>query len=115
MEAITTNSYKKLNNGAWGVRIIGTAKPGNIVDIITKSGKVKSETVASVLMERDGVAICTIVQRGYAAQAVAGGRGYAPTVCKYCGVAASRYNKIYRNGKCAQCYRDEQEEADMGY
>lgn len=35
--------------------------------------------------------------------------------CKECGSKADRYNKIYRNGICRNCYRDEQEEADMGY
>ena len=38
-----------------------------------------------------------------------------PTQCKQCGAEASRWNKVYRNGICRQCYRDEQEEADMGY
>jgi len=32
-----------------------------------------------------------------------------------CGQAASRYVRIYRNGICSQCYRDDMEEAAMGY
>lgn len=41
--------------------------------------------------------------------------GYAPTRCKFCGAAASRYNRIYRNGKCRECYVSDKEERDMGY
>ena len=35
---------------------------------------------------------------------------YRPTRCKQCGCAASRYNKIYRNGICGNCYRDNQDD-----
>lgn len=35
--------------------------------------------------------------------------------CKQCGAAATRYNKIYRNGVCRDCYVSEKEEAEMGY
>lgn len=41
--------------------------------------------------------------------------GFAPSRCKQCGAAASRYNRIYRNGICGQCYKDDREEAEMGY
>jgi hypothetical protein len=43
------------------------------------------------------------------------GGGPPPTICKQCQVAASRYNRIYRSGICSQCYRDDREEAAMGY
>lgn len=44
---------------------------------------------------------------------VAGARDTGPrfTRCKVCGVAASRYVKIYRSGECRDCY----EERKMGY
>lgn len=35
--------------------------------------------------------------------------------CKQCWAAASRYVRIYRNGICSQCYRDEREQAAMEY
>ena len=35
--------------------------------------------------------------------------------CKECGCAPSRYNKIYGNGVCKDCYRSNKEEAEMGY
>jgi hypothetical protein len=48
-----------------------------------------------------------------------GGNGgqssYRPSRCKECGCAASRYNKIYRNGVCKDCYVSNREEAEMGY
>lgn len=40
---------------------------------------------------------------------------YSPSRCKLCGCSASRYNKIYRNGICKDCYVSEKEEANMGY
>ena len=39
----------------------------------------------------------------------------APTTCKQCGCRADRWNKIYKNGVCRNCYRDDAEEAAMGY
>ncbi len=40
---------------------------------------------------------------------------YRPTRCKECGCSATRYNKIYRNGQCRDCYVSNKEEAEMGY
>lgn len=35
--------------------------------------------------------------------------------CKECGCAPGRYNRIYRNGQCKDCFVSEKEERDMGY
>ena len=40
---------------------------------------------------------------------------FAPTRCKSCGCGASRYNRIYGNGICKDCYVSEKEEREMGY
>lgn len=42
-------------------------------------------------------------------------RPYIPSKCKECGRRGDRYNKIYRNGICRDCWRSEQEEREMGY
>lgn len=39
----------------------------------------------------------------------------APSRCRECGAAATRYLRIYRNGICSSCYQDEREEREMGY
>ena len=40
---------------------------------------------------------------------------YRPSRCKDCKCAPSRYNPIYRNGQCKQCWLGDKEERDMGY
>ena len=41
----------------------------------------------------------------------------APSKCKQCGATPDRrgWPRIYRNGVCSDCYRDEREEREMGY
>ena len=43
--------------------------------------------------------------------------GYRPHVCRQCGARpnARGWPRIYRNGICSDCYRDEKEEREMGY
>ncbi|OFW37672.1 MAG: hypothetical protein A3J29_06265 [Acidobacteria bacterium RIFCSPLOWO2_12_FULL_67_14b] len=42
---------------------------------------------------------------------------YRPSKCKQCGRVPDRrgWPRIYRSGICSDCYRDEREEAEMGY
>lgn len=42
---------------------------------------------------------------------------YRPSQCKQCGRRPDRrgWPRIYRSGICSDCYRDEREEAEMGY
>lgn len=41
----------------------------------------------------------------------------APRKCKQCGATPDRrgWPRIYKNGICSDCYRDEREEAEMGW
>lgn len=43
------NTYTKLRNGSWGVRAQGKVLAGAQLDVTTKAGAVKSETVSTVL------------------------------------------------------------------
>lgn len=42
---------------------------------------------------------------------------YRPSKCKQCGRRPDRrgWPRIYKSGICSDCYRDEREEAEMGY
>lgn len=42
---------------------------------------------------------------------------YWPSKCKQCGCVPNRrgWPRIYRSGVCSDCYRDERDEAEMGY
>lgn len=57
------NSYAKLRDGTWGVRIEGTAKPGDVVKVTTKAGVEKQETVKAVVWSDKGVSLCSIEPR----------------------------------------------------
>lgn len=43
------NTYTKLKSGEWGARVEGQARIGAQVQVTTKAGEVKSETVEKVL------------------------------------------------------------------
>ena len=57
-----TASYVKLPDGSWGVRISGEAKPGP-VDVATKSGDRKTETITEVLRTEGDYSFCAIKPR----------------------------------------------------
>ena len=46
-----------------------------------------------------------------------GPQPYRPSRCKQCGRQPNQrgWPRIYRSGICSDCYRDEREEAEMGY
>lgn len=57
-------TYANLKSGNWGVRVIGeTPRPGQNVTVTKKDGGTKTEVIAQVLWQGDGVALCSIKQR----------------------------------------------------
>jgi hypothetical protein len=101
------NSYTKLKDGSFGLRIVGKAIAGQTVQIQTKAGAIKSETIKNVLWTGQDkfsslgtISLCIILVK-----------------CKQCGASpnARGWPRIYRNGICSDCYRDEAEEREMGY
>ncbi len=89
---MTTATYTKLNDGAWGVRALGAVKAGAAVTVTTKAGAVKSERVARVLWsgadKRTGaiVSLCAIEQR---AQRAGWARAYRDTDTCSCAMCSS--------------------------
>lgn len=55
-----TATYTKLNDGAWGLRIVGTAKAGDTVAATTKAGKTEQKVVGRVLFAGNGITLATI-------------------------------------------------------
>jgi hypothetical protein len=55
------NTYSKLRDGSWGVRVAGPAKAGAAVTVTKKSGETKTETIGRVLWTDGKVSLCTIV------------------------------------------------------
>lgn len=57
-----TASYCQLPSGKWGIRVYsGSPEVGDVVEVTTKSGKKKHETVKKVLRRsNDGATICVI-------------------------------------------------------
>ena len=56
-------TYTKLRSGYWGIRVSGSAAPGDRVTVRTKAGREQRETVSRVLWSGDGVSICEIATR----------------------------------------------------
>lgn len=87
------NTYTKLKNGQWGVRVDGTATKGSSVTVTTKSGKTKTETILAVLWSGNdrtsgkAVALCAIQQNSNGARSYARANNYAPggRTCPNCG------------------------------
>lgn len=59
-----TATYSKLRDGSWGIRVIGSAIPGDRIYVTKKSGEGRYETVAAVLWCGDGVNVCAIERDG---------------------------------------------------
>jgi len=57
------NTYTKLTDGAWGVRVPGSTPPGvgSKIQVTKASGEVKTETVASIASCGFSEVICRIV------------------------------------------------------
>lgn len=53
-------SYTKLRDGSWGVRVQASQPPSGSINVTTKAGKVKSETVHKVLWSADGIHLCSV-------------------------------------------------------
>jgi hypothetical protein len=64
MTKTKTNTYTKLTDGTWGVRVPGSAPPGvgSKIQVRKASGEVKTETVASIASCGSSETICRIVQ-----------------------------------------------------
>jgi hypothetical protein len=54
-----SNSYAKLREGDWGIRVVGRKpSPGQTVEVTTKAGKVNQEMIGTVLWsgrDREGL------------------------------------------------------------
>ena len=53
-------SFCKLESGLWGIRIEGTAKTGDIVNVVRKDGKVKPEKLGKLVWEGGGAQLYAI-------------------------------------------------------
>lgn len=60
MEPPKAPNYSKLNSGEWGVRLEGTAKTGDIVNVVRKDGKVKPEKLGKLVWEGGGAQLYAI-------------------------------------------------------
>ena len=86
------NSYTKLKDGSWGVRVEGTAQTGQSVQVTTKAGAVKTERVASVLWtgqdKHSGktMSLCSVLARAHSGGSYAAGtRAPHGRTCPMCG------------------------------
>ena len=60
METPKAPNYSKLKSGEWGVRLEGTAKTGDIVNVVRKDGKVKPEKLGKLVWEGGGAQLYAI-------------------------------------------------------
>lgn len=106
-----TNSYTKLNDGTWGLRVYGAVKVGDAVTVTTKAGAVKTETVGKVLwsgITKAGVpgALCAIAPRATPSTKRGGAKRGRWTGCS-CGSREDSYGMLIpREGNCSSCEHD---------
>ncbi len=60
METPKAPNYSKLKSGEWGVRLEGTAKTGDIINVVRKDGKVKPEKLGKLVWEGGGAQLYAI-------------------------------------------------------
>ena len=102
---ITGVSYRKLDDGTWGVLIAGPRpEPGATVTVIKASGEHKTETVAAVLSSSDSKHTCSIERR--AKQSL--GHSQPRRQCRVCrGPVVNAPHHQAMEGYCGECAFDE--------
>lgn len=76
------NSYKKLKDDTWGVKTDREVKPGDVVEVVTKSGAVKKERIDRVLFKDGNGCVCTVRPKEKAQDAPQPQQH--PNVCPHC-------------------------------
>jgi len=74
-----TATYTKLRSGDWGVRVTGTVRPGQTVNVVKRSGEAKNERIDRVVWTDGKIALCSIIP--------ASGTGSGSGTCPDCGDA----------------------------
>jgi hypothetical protein len=89
------NTYTKLKNGNWGIRVDGPAKAGQGVEVYTKAGDGKVETIERVLWSgpdaKTGktISLCSIAPRPQRTSNFYSGATYTRRECKTGGMCSS--------------------------
>jgi hypothetical protein len=78
-------TYTKLKSGEWGLRIEGTAKPGETVTVRKKSGEQETRTVGKVVWSGNGISLCTVAGAPAARPGSRRPRSRGGEVCQECG------------------------------
>jgi hypothetical protein len=91
-------SYTKLHNGTWGIRVKGSTSQGATVEVTTKAGVVKTETVQRVLWSGNGTSICAITYTPRASKGASRG--------KWTGCACGSIEDNPRDSDCFTCQLD---------
>lgn len=56
-------TYTKLRDGSWGIRSTRPLSPGDLIEVVKKSGERKIEQVRRVIWKGDGVWLASIETR----------------------------------------------------
>ena len=64
MEPPKAPNYSKLKSGEWGVRLEGSAQPGQIVNVVRKDGQAKPEKLGKLVWEGNGAQLYEIDRDG---------------------------------------------------
>jgi len=92
-----TNSYTKMRDGSWGIRVASEAvRPGSSWLVSKRSGETSTEKVDKVVWSGGGVSLCTIrATKSYSAQ--------KSGVCAVCGVRLSPWDVSHGMRRCSNC------------
>jgi len=99
------NSYTKLKNGSWGVRVAGLIQERQQIQVQTKTGAVKTETVTKVLWTGPDIhtgktiSLCSIAprsnQQGQGGRRLSLGGRYE---CEECGDMVTPGTRCWETG-----------------
>jgi len=53
-------TYSRLSSGEWGIRVHGSAQPGQQIVVTALSGESHLEKVDTIVWQRGGLSVCTI-------------------------------------------------------
>ena len=97
-----SNSFTKMKDGTWGVRIESeSVKAGSTWLVTKKSGQSSTETVDKVVWHGNGVSLCTIRTTSSAAKTTYAAP--AQGTCVVCGGRLSAWEKSHGVRRCVDC------------
>ena len=98
-------AFTKLSNGSWALKSLTTLVVGSTVLVLKADGSTTNLVVGKLIKTSGGISIYEFSRS--ATQPANASQPFRHRRCKDCGATPSQYVKIYKNGQCRNCWREQ--------